>query len=193
MALVAGVLIGGLAGLSSRTTDTILMRTADVFLSFPVILGAIAIMAILGPGLRNVFFAVSLFGWPVFARLFRSSVISTRETDYVKAARVMGASETRIFWRHILPNSSGPLVAYTALAAAGAILAESGLSFINLGVQRPYPSWGFMLAESRGLFEQAPWLLVAPGFAVTITTLAFILIGSSVNRSIETGSSGGGA
>lgn len=183
MALLAGTIIGGISGLGGRTADTVLMRTADIFLAFPVILGAIAIMAILGPGLRNVFFAIAFFGWPVFARLFRSSVLATREADYVKAAWIMGASRSRIFIRHILPNSSGPLISYTAIAAAAAILAEAGLSFINLGVQRPYPSWGLMLAESRGLFERAPWLAIAPGLAVTITTLAFILIGSSINRS----------
>jgi peptide/nickel transport system permease protein len=191
MALTAGILVGGLAGLGGRTADTVLMRTADVFLAFPVLLGAIAIMAILGPGLRNIFFAIAIFGWPVFARLFRSSVITTRETDYVKAARVMGASKTRIFFSHILPNSSGPLVSYTALAAAAAILAEAGLSFINLGVQRPDPSWGLMIADSRILMERAPWLVVSPGLMITVTTLAFILIGSSLSRTFETGSSGG--
>jgi len=182
LALLAGIAAGGLASMGGRFTDAFLMRVADAFLSFPAILGAIAIMAVLGPGLRNVFFAIAVFGWPVFARLFRSSVLATREMDYVKAARVLGASGTTVFIRHILPNSITPVLAYTALAAAAAILAEAGLSFINLGVQRPEPSWGLMLAESRGLFEQAPWMAVAPGVAVTVTTIIFIMIGSAVSR-----------
>jgi ABC-type dipeptide/oligopeptide/nickel transport system permease subunit len=176
IALALGILVGGLAGYGGRRTDSVLMRTADVFLSFPVILGAIAVIAVVGPGLRNIFLAIALFGWPVFARLFRSTVLSNRERDYVRAATVMGASDTSVFFRHILPNSVGPLISYTALAVAAAILAEAGLSFINLGVQRPHPSWGLMLAESRGI-------------ALTLTTLAFILIGSSANRTIDGGAS----
>ena len=184
MALVTGILVGGLAATGGQYMDSLLMRIADAFLSFPAILGAIAIMAVLGPGLRNVFFAVAVFGWPVFARLFRSSVLAVREMDFVKASRVLGASEKYIFFRNILPNATGPLLSYTALAAAAAILAEAGLSFINLGVQRPDPSWGLMLSESRGLFEQAPWMALAPGLAVTVTTLVFIMIGSSLSRSM---------
>lgn len=184
IALAVGILAGGLAAMGGRFTDSLMMRIADAFLSFPVIIGAIAIMSILGTGLLNVFLAIAAFGWPVFARLFRSSVLATREMDYIKASRVLGASETRIFFRNILPNSIGPIVSYTALAAAAAILAEAGLSFINLGVQRPNPSWGLMLAESRGLFEQAPWMALAPGFAVTLTTLVFILIGSYLGGSL---------
>ncbi|MHB1003180.1 MAG: ABC transporter permease [Thermoleophilia bacterium] len=184
LALAVGMLMGGLAAMGGRLTDITVMRTADAFLSFPVIIGAMAIMAVMGPGLRNIFIAIAAFGWPVFARLFRSSVLTTRELTYVKAARVLGASRFRIFFSNILPNSSGPIVAYTAIAAAGAILAEAGLSFINLGVQRPQPSWGLMLAESRGLFELAPWLALAPGIAVTITTFSFIMIGSSLSGSL---------
>lgn len=190
LALAVGILMGGLSAMGGRLVDTVLMRTADAFLSFPVIIGAIAIMAIMGPGSRNIFIAIAAFGWPVFARLFRSSVLITREMDYVKAARVLGASRTRIFFSHILPNSSGPIFAYTAIAAAGAILAEAGLSFISLGVQRPQPSWGLMLAESRGLFEVAPWMALAPGIAVTVTTFAFIMIGSSLSGSLVGDSSG---
>lgn len=192
MALVVGVLAGGVAATAGRFADGLLMRTADAFLSFPAILGAIAIMAVLGPGLRNVFFAIAIFGWPVFARLFRSSALTTKELDYVQAERVLGASDTQIFLTNILPNSIGPVLAYTSLAAAGAILAEAGLSFINLGVQRPNPSWGLMLAESRGFFEQAPWMAFAPGIAVTLTTLVFILAGTSVSRSIVSPGAAGG-
>lgn len=184
IALIAGIAVGGIAAMGGRFTDSLLMRITDAFLSFPVIIGAIAIMAILGPGLRNVLFAIAAFGWPVFARLFRSSVLTTRELDYVRAARILGASDVRVFFRHILPNSVGPVVSFTALAAAAAILAEAGISFINLGVQRPDPSWGLMLAESRGLFEQAPWMALAPGVAVTVTTLAFIMIGSALSGSL---------
>jgi peptide/nickel transport system permease protein len=189
LALVAGVALGGFAGYGGRFLDPLLMRTADVFLSFPVILGAIAVLAIFGPGRRNVFIAIALFGWPVFARLFRSSVLSVREREFVKASRMLGASENRIFFRHVLPNSAAPLITYTAMVVAAAILAEAGLSFIGLGVQPPYPSWGLMLAESMAQFEQAPWLVLAPGAAVTITALAFILMGASATRAMEPRSS----
>ena len=107
MAVSAGIIIGGLAGYSGSIIDTLLMRVSDVFLSFPAILGAIAIMAILGPGRQNIFFAIALFTWPVFARLFRSTVLSVRERTFVQAARVLGASNMRIFMRHVMPNSAG--------------------------------------------------------------------------------------
>lgn len=192
LALVGGLAIGGASGYGGRYVDTTLMRTVDVFLSFPVVLGAIAMMAVFGPGKRNVFLAIAFFGWPVFARVFRSSVLSTRERGYVKAARVMGAGKLRIFFRHVLPNSVTPLVSYTAMAVAGAILAEAGLSFINLGVQRPFPSWGLMLSESMGHFEDAPWLVMVPGAAVTLTALAFILCGAALVYALEPGSSSKG-
>ncbi len=185
LALATGIAVGGISAIGGRVADSVLMRAADVFLSFPVILGAIAIMAVLGPGRRNVFIAIALFGWPVFARVFRSSVLSVKEKGYVKAARVLGADGSRIFIRHIFPNSVAPLVTYGTLAIGGAILAEAGLSFINLGVQRPDPSWGLMLSEAMGQFEQAPWLVIAPGAALTLTVLAFMLLGDTVTRALD--------
>jgi ABC-type dipeptide/oligopeptide/nickel transport system permease subunit len=190
LALTAGVAVGAAAAYGGRWPDSILMRIADIFLSFPVILGAIAIMAILGPGRRNVFIAIALFGWPVFARVFRSSVLSVKEKVFVKAARVLGAGDARIFFRHVMPNSLGPLVSYGALAVGGAILAEAGLSFINLGVQRPNPSWGLMLSESMGQLDQAPWLVIVPGLAITVTVLIFILLGDAATRALNPRHSG---
>lgn len=187
LAFSAGIMAGGIAGYGGRFMDGVLMRVGDVFLSFPIILGAIAIMVVFGPGRANVFFAIALFGWPVFARVFRSSVISIKEREFVKAARVLGASDLRIFFIHVLPISAGPLVAYAAMAVAGAILAEAGLSFVGLGVQIPDPSWGMMLAESMGKFEQSPWLVIAPGAAVTITAMAFIVLGVSATRALASG------
>lgn len=185
LALAAGVAVGGLAGYGGRYLDPMLMRAADIFLSFPVILGAIAILAIFGPGRRNMFIAIAFFGWPVFARVFRSSVISIKTRGYVKAARLLGASDSRIFFSHILPNSISPLVTYATMVVAAAILAEAGLSFIGLGVQPPYPSWGLMLADGMEQFEQAPWLVMAPGLAVTFTALAFILLGAVTTRMLD--------
>jgi peptide/nickel transport system permease protein len=115
-----------------------------------------------------------------------------REKDFVKAARMLGASKSRIFFRHVLPNSAAPLITYTAMVVAAAILAEAGLSFIGLGVQPPYPSWGLMLSESRTQFDQAPWLIIAPGVAVSLTALAFILLGVYATRAIEPRSNTGG-
>lgn len=185
LALAGGITYGAAAVYGGRFIDSLLMRIADIFLSFPVILGAIAIMAVLGPGRRNVFLAIALFGWPVFARVFRSSVLSVREKGFVKAAKVLGAGDWRIFTRHVLPNSMGPLASYSALAVAGAILAEAGLSFINLGVQRPNPSWGLMLSESMGQFEQSPWIVIVPGAAITCTVLVFMLLGDVVSARFD--------
>lgn len=189
IALAGGVAVGGVAAYGGRVMDPLLMRTADMFLSFPVILGAIAILAVFGPGRRNVFLAIAFFGWPIFARLFRSSVLSVKECEYVKAARLLGASDRRVFFTHILPNSSAPLIMYAAMAVAASILAEAGLSFIGLGVQVPDPSWGLMLSQSMVLFEQAPWLVLSPGVAVTVTTLTFILLGVVSTRAMDPRSS----
>jgi ABC-type dipeptide/oligopeptide/nickel transport system permease subunit len=167
------------------------MPAADIFLSFPIILGAIAIMAIFGPGKRNVFLAIAFFGWPIFARVFRAAVLSIKERGFVKAARVLGASSFRILFAHVLPNSMGPLISYAAMMVAAAIMAEAGLSYIHLGVQRPEPSWGLMLSESTGQFENDPWLIIVPGCAVTFTVLAFTLLSISVGNIIDTNGSKG--
>ncbi|MHB1413080.1 MAG: ABC transporter permease [Thermoleophilia bacterium] len=189
LALAAGIAAGGVAGYGGRLADNVMMRLADVFLSFPIVLGAIAIMVIFGQGRRNVFLAIALFGWPVFARIFRSSVLSVRERGYVKAARVMGVSSARNFFVHVFPNSAGPLVSYASMMVAGAITAEAGLSFINLGVQPPDASWGLMLQDAMGQFEQSPWLLLAPGLALTLTVLTFILLGIAAGGMLNRGKS----
>lgn len=189
MALAGGIVAGGVAGYGGRFADAVTMRLADIFLSFPVVLGAIAIMVIFGQGRRNVFLAIALFGWPVFARLFRSSVLSVRERGFVKAARVMGASEMRNFFVHVLPNAAGPLVSYTSMMVAGAITAEAGLSFINLGVQPPDASWGLMLQDAVGQFQSSPWLALAPGLALTFTVLVFILLGETAGGMLAPGGS----
>ena len=185
LAAAAGIAVGGSAGYGGRFTDAVFMRAADAFLSFPFILGAIAIMAIFGPGKRNVFLAIAFFGWPVFARLFRSSVLSVKQRPFIKAARGLGASEARIFFIHVLPNSMGPLISYASMMVAAAITAEAGLSYINLGVQPPGASWGLMLADSTGKFEQAPWLLIVPGLALSFTVLVFILLGASAGSALD--------
>lgn len=182
LALVIGVAIGGAAGYGGRYIDAVAMRIADAFLSFPVILGAIALMAVFGPGIKNVFLAIAFFGWPVFARVFRSSVLSIKQKGYVAAAKGMGGGKLYIFHRHVMPNSMGPLVSYAAMSVAGAILVESGLSFINLGIQRPHPSWGLMLSDAMGQIDQAPWLMIAPGIAITTTTMTFFLLGVGIGR-----------
>ena len=185
LALAGGMLAGGLAGYGGRMADAGTMRTADVFLSFPIVLGAMAIMAIFGQGRRNVFLAIAFFGWPVFARVFRASVLSVKERGFVKAAKVLGASDGRVFFSHVLPNSAGPLASYASMMVAGAITAEAGLSYINLGVQPPDASWGLMLADSAGQFEQAPWLVLVPGLAMTITVLVFIMLGAFAGNAIS--------
>ncbi len=184
LAVACGIMVGGLAGYGGRLADATAMRTADIFLSFPFVLGAIAIMAIFGPGRRNVFLAIAFFGWPVIARVFRASVLSVKQQPFVLAAEALGASRQRVFLRHVLPNAAGPLISYSSLLVAAAITAEAGLSYIGLGVQPPEASWGLMLADSAGQFEQAPWLLIVPGVALTLTVLIFILIGASAGKSM---------
>lgn len=182
IALTIGIALGGMAGFGGRYADSAAMRVADAFLSFPVILGAIAFMAVFGPGISNVFIAIAFFSWPVFARVFRASVLSVREREYVLAAHGLGGGAFHIFRRHILPNAVTPLISYAAVSVAGAILIESGLSFISLGVQRPHPSWGLMLGDAMGQFDAAPWLILAPGIAIIVATMAFFLLGAGASR-----------
>jgi peptide/nickel transport system permease protein len=179
ISLTVGLLIGGLAGLLGGAVDRALSGTIDVLLAFPGILLAIALIAIMGPGLSNVIFALSALGWVPFARLARGQVLLLREQEFVLSARGLGAGPTRILLRHLLPNLVGPLTVQSTFATAGAILAEATLSFLGLGVQG-LPSWGSMLDHGAEVFLLAPHLAFAPGLAILITVLALNFVGDAL-------------
>jgi ABC-type dipeptide/oligopeptide/nickel transport system permease subunit len=186
IALLVGVSIGLASGYYQGAVDTVLMRMTDTVFAFPSILLAVAITAVFDkPSLWVVFLALGIVGWTGLARIVRSQVLSLTTLDYVAAARALGVSNTRILWRHILPNCLGPILVVATLAVGGNILGEAGLSFLGLGVQEPYPSWGGMLAEARDSYRDAWWLAVFPGLAIVLTVLAFNLLGDGLRDALD--------
>jgi peptide/nickel transport system permease protein len=185
VALVLGVTIGLVAGYNGGWIDDLFMRIVDALYSFPALLLALAITAILGPGLTNVMLAIGIVFTPAFARLVRGQALSVRERDFVTAARVTGASPWRIMGAHIWPNVTAPIIVQASLQVAAAIVIEAGLSFLGLGVQPPTPSWGSMLKEGYQYMEQAPWLAFSPGAAMFLTVLAFNLFGDGLRHSLD--------
>ncbi|HVZ77840.1 MAG TPA: ABC transporter permease, partial [Gemmatimonadaceae bacterium] len=181
IALSIGLAFGLLAGYYGRWVDEVVMRLADVTLAFPTLLLLIALVAALQPSLSIVFLTIGIVGWAAMARLVRGQVLVVRELEYVQAMRALGARDTRIILRHVLPGVIAPVVIAATLGIAGAIMAESSLSFLGLGVQPPTPSWGAMIASGRDLMQlqSAPWTSVAPGAAIGLTVLAFNLLGDA--------------
>ncbi|MDZ4178232.1 MAG: ABC transporter permease [Coriobacteriia bacterium] len=185
ISLFIGLILGALSGYYGGLVDTLVMRAADVFFAFPYILFAIALIAVLGPSYRNVFIAIGILGWPSISRVFRSSILSVKETEYVDAARAMGASDMRIMFRHIMPNAIAPIIVYGTMSVGGAIITEAALSFLGMGVQPPTPSWGLMLSDAKSLMFAAPWLTIWPGFAILTTVLAFVLMGDGLRDALD--------
>lgn len=185
IALVLGVTIGLLSGYVGGWLDTVLMRLTDVMFAFPILLLALAIVAILGPGLTSAMIAIGIVYVPIFARVTRASTLTVREETFVKAARTMGVPGHRILIRHMLPNISGPLTVQTSLSLAFAILSEAALSFLGLGVQPPEPSWGRMLFDAQGFLATAWWMGFFPGLAILLTVLAFNLVGDGVRDVLD--------
>ncbi|HWP44895.1 MAG TPA: ABC transporter permease [Blastocatellia bacterium] len=183
---VAGVLIGAFAGYRGGWADRIISGFFfNVFLSFPGLLLAIAMVAFRGPSIINLIFALSIIGWVGYARLMRAQVLKVREFDFVTAARALGASDLRILIKHILPNSIQPLIVQASLGMAGAILAEAGLSFLGLGVPEPIPSWGKMIDDSREFWFTAPHLFIFPGIMIAISVLAFNFVGDGLRERLD--------
>jgi peptide/nickel transport system permease protein/oligopeptide transport system permease protein len=185
ISVIIGLIMGALAAYYGGLWDAIIMRLADVFLAFPYILFAIALIAVLGRGYINVFIAIGLLGWPSIARVFRGSILSVKENEYVDAARALGASDLRIMARHILPNAVAPIIVYGTMSIGGAILTEAALSFLGMGVQPPTPSWGLMLSEARAFLFTAPWLMIYPGAAILTTVLAYVLLGDGLRDALD--------
>lgn len=180
-----GLIMGALAAYYGGLWDTIIMRLADIFLAFPYILFAIALIAVLGRGYINVFIAIGILGWPTIARVFRGSILAVKENEYVDAARALGASDLRIMARHIMPNAVAPIIVYSTMSIGGAILTEAALSFLGMGVQPPTPSWGLMLSEARAYLFTAPWLMIYPGAAILTTVLAYVLLGDGLRDALD--------
>lgn len=183
-----GTTIGAVAGYYSGWVDRVLSGYLfNVFLAFPGLLLAIALVAFLGAGLNKLIFALCIIGWVGYARLIRAQVLKVREYDFVQAARALGAGDFRILFVHILPNAIQPLIVQASLGMAGAVLAEASLSFLGLGVPPPAPSWGVMIEEARDLstLQAAPHALIFPGLAIALTVLAFNFIGDGLREYLD--------
>jgi len=185
LAALVGVTVGIASGFSGGLLDEIMMRGMDFMFAFPAILMALTIVTVLGHSSANLVVALGIVYAPRFARIARASTLATKVETYVEAARSLGASPFRIIHRHILPNSLSPLLIVTTITLASAVLAEASLSFLGLGVQPPYPSWGRMLSEGKAYLEIASWLTVFPGLAVVATVLSFNLIGDSLRDALD--------
>ncbi len=185
IALLAGTLMGIVAGYFGRWIDGVLSRVMDVMFAFPDILLALVIMAILGPSTTNVMIAIGIVYTPIFARIARGAALSVRSAVFVEAARSMGVGDVRIMIRHILPNILPPLIVQTTLSFAFAILAEAALSFLGLGVEPDAPSWGIMLNEGKNWMEHAWWVAVFPGVAITLAVLSFNVVGDGLRDALD--------
>lgn len=184
-AIVIGGLLGALAGFVGGWLDDLIMRSLDVLMAFPSLLLAIAIVAVLGPGLINALLAIAIIQIPIYARVVRASVLSVKELDYVAASRALGASEMRILFSRILPNALTPLIVQGTLGIATAILSAAALSFLGLGAEFPTPEWGLMLGEERNSVFNAPHLVFFPGFAIMLTVLSFNLLGDGLRDALD--------
>jgi peptide/nickel transport system permease protein len=172
-----GITLGLLTGYFGGWFDDVMMRIADVQLAFPFILLMLAVLAVIGAGLRNLILVLGITGWVTYARLVRGQVLSLREKEFVEAARSIGAGSFRIIFRHIMPNVLGPVIVIASFAVASTIIAEASLSFLGLGVKPTTPTWGMMLSEGREYVRQAWWLTTLPGLAIAITVLGINLLG----------------
>jgi peptide/nickel transport system permease protein len=184
-AVVVGVTIGVIAGYRGGWVDTVFMRGVDVMFAFPVLLLALAVVAILGPGATTTMLAIGIVYTPIFARVARASTLSVRVEPFVQVSRTMGTGAMYILSRHILPNIAGPLIVQTSLSLAFAILSEAALSFLGLGIQPPAPSLGRMIFDSQGFVTLAWWMAVFPGAAIFVAVLAFNLLGDGLRDVLD--------
>ena len=182
---VVGVALGIISGFFGGWLDGLIMRVIDVMLAFPGILPAIAVVAILGPGIVNVIYAIALSAVPVFARLVRGTTLALKETLYVQASRSIGVSHTKLMLRHILPGTLSAVIVYASLRMGTSILTAAALSFIGLGAQPPSPEWGAMLSDGRSYLGVADHITIFPGLAILITVLAFNLLGDGLRDALD--------
>lgn len=184
-ALVIGGILGAIAGFYGGRIDNTIMRIMDVFLAIPSILLAIAIVAALGGNLFNLMIAVGVSSIPRYARIVRASVITVKDEEFIEAARAIGATDSRIIRRHIIPNALAPVIVQGTLGVAGAILSTSGLAFIGLGIPKPQPEWGAMLSDGREFLRHAPHITTFPGIAIMITILSLNLLGDGFRDALD--------
>ena len=184
-AFFVGVTLGAVAGYRGGWLDTVLMRVIDVMFAFPVLLLALAIVAVLSPGLTTTILAIGIVYTPIFARVARASTLSVRIEPFVAVSRTLGTGNVLILRRHILPNIASPVIVQTSLSLAFAILSEAALSFLGLGLQPPEPSWGRMLFDAQGFVHLAWWMSVFPGLAIFVTALAFNLLGDGLRDVLD--------
>ncbi|HOO97206.1 MAG TPA: ABC transporter permease [Caldisericia bacterium] len=185
ISLLIGIPLGAIAGFYGGKLDSVIMRFTDIMFAFPGLLFAIAVMAVLGRDLFNVFIALGLVGWPPIARIIRGEVVALKETEFVEAARSIGATNKRIIIRHLLPNMLAPIIVYVSLGIAGAIMSEAGLSFLGIGVKPPMPSWGSMINEGFQHALNAPHVWLVPGVVIALVVLAFNFLGDGLRDALD--------
>lgn len=185
LAGLIGVLIGAFAGFFGGKIDNMLMRFVDLILCIPSFFLLLMVIAMLEPNIYNVMIVIAITSWPGLARMVRAEVLSIRERDYVQAAIALGICRWRIIWRHIIPNVMAPVFVAVTLGVAAAILIESGLSFLGLGVQPPTPSWGNILAQGRSVMQFAWWMTLFPGLAIFVTVLGYNLVGEGLRDALD--------
>ncbi len=185
LATLIGLMVGALAGYYGGWMDLVLMRFVDLMLCFPSFFLILAVIALLEPSIWNIMVVIGVTGWMGVARLVRAEFLSLKERDFVLAARALGASDARLILRHLLPNALAPVMVSATLGVAGAILTESALSFLGLGVQPPTPSWGNILTAGKDNIEIAWWLSVFPGLAILITVMSYNLLGEGIREAID--------
>ena len=185
IAVLIGTVVGLFAGFYGGWTDSVLMRIVDIMLCFPTFFLILAVIAMLEPSIWYIMVIIGLTGWMGVARLVRAEVLSLKSRDFVLAARVLGASDRRIIFRHILPNALSPVLVSATLGVAGAILTESALSFLGIGVQPPTPSWGNILTAGKDYIEFAWWLSLFPGVAILVTVLSYNLVGEGIRDALD--------
>jgi peptide/nickel transport system permease protein len=185
IAVVIGTALGACAGFFGGVADSVVMRFVDIMLCFPSTFLILAVIAFIGPSIWNVMFVIGLTGWMGVCRLVRAEFLTLRERDFVVAARAIGAGDARLIFRHILPNALAPVLVSAVLGVAGAILTESGLSFLGLGVQPPTPSWGNILTAGKDNIDVAWWLSFFPGIAITMTMLGYNMLGEGLRDALD--------
>ena len=189
MAVAISLLVGGALGLTAGyvggVVDQVICSVVETLMAFPFLLLALTIITVLGPGMFNIMLAIGLASVPMFARVLRAELLSAREKDYVVAATCVGASHGRIVFKHIIPNVMSSMIVLMTTRVATAVLTESSLSFLGLGIRPPTPSWGVMVAEGRAFLERAPWIALIPGAVVLVTVLGFSLLGDSLRDALD--------
>ena len=185
LSVIAGSFLGIIAGFYGRWVDTVISRLFDIMLAFPSILLAIAVVSILGPSLQNALIAIAIINVPTFGRLIRSRVLTIKEEEYILAAKAIGMKNSRILWKHILPNSMTPVIVQGTLAIATAIIEAAALGFLGLGAQAPQAEWGKMLSDARIFFMNAPWAMIFPGLAIMLTVIGFNLMGDGLRDALD--------